>query len=50
MVVTGQAELLERWLAHWMRAAASRTFCTAGSTSPISTAMMPMTTSSSMSV
>src|SRR3954464_4554217 len=35
---------------HFMRAAASRTFCTAGSNSPIRTAMMAMTTSSSMSV
>src|SRR5262245_41073056 len=35
---------------HCARAAASRTFCTAGSKSPISTAMMAMTTKSSMSV
>ena len=35
---------------HLARAAASRTFWTAGSNSPISTAMMAMTTSSSMSV
>src|SRR5262249_14181373 len=33
-----------------MRAAASRTFCTAGSSRPIRTAMMAMTTSSSISV
>jgi hypothetical protein len=32
------------------RAAASRTFCTAGSKSPISTAMMAITTSNSISV
>src|SRR4051794_34947803 len=39
-----------RLLAHLIRAAASRTFCTAGSSSPISTAMIAMTTSSSISV
>src|SRR3954454_2401729 len=39
-----------RLLAHWMRAAASRTFCTAGSNRPIRTAMMAITTSSSISV
>src|SRR5262245_65692180 len=33
-----------------MRFAASRTFCTAGSSNPIKTAMMAMTTSNSMSV
>src|SRR5262245_52111436 len=33
-----------------MRAAASRTFCTAGSNRPMSTAMMAKTTSSSISV
>jgi hypothetical protein len=33
-----------------MRLAASRTFCTAGKSSPISTAMMAMTTSSSIRV
>src|SRR5947209_8690742 len=33
-----------------MRLAASRTFCTAGNSKPISTAMIAMTTSSSMSV
>src|SRR5436305_1778311 len=33
-----------------MRAAASRTFCTAGRSRPISTAMMAMTTSNSISV
>src|SRR5262245_37014473 len=33
-----------------MRLAASRTFCTAGSSRPISTAIMAMTTSSSISV
>src|SRR5262245_15966023 len=35
---------------HWRRAAASRTFCTAGSSRPISTAMMAITTSSSINV
>src|SRR5258705_9523634 len=35
---------------HFMRAAASRTFCTAGSNSPMRMAMMAMTTSSSISV
>src|SRR5262245_25177058 len=39
-----------RLLEHWMRAAASRTFCTAGSSRPMRTAMMAMTTSSSISV
>src|SRR5947207_8901562 len=33
-----------------MRAAASRTFCTAGSSRPMSTAMMAITTKSSISV
>jgi hypothetical protein len=33
-----------------MRAAAARTFCTAGSSSPIRIAMMAMTTSSSINV
>jgi hypothetical protein len=33
-----------------MRAAASRTFCTAGKSNPIRMAMMAMTTSSSISV
>src|SRR5262245_49354553 len=33
-----------------MRLAASRTFCTAGNSSPINTAMMAITTSSSISV
>jgi hypothetical protein len=33
-----------------MRLAASRTFWTAGNSKPMSTAMMPMTTSSSISV
>src|SRR5258708_6432845 len=37
-------------LVHWMRAAASRTFCTAGRSRPISTAMMAMTTNNSSSV
>src|SRR5713101_6029101 len=37
-------------LEHFMRLAASRIFCTAGSSSPISTAMMAITTSSSISV
>src|SRR5215470_18147821 len=35
---------------HLVRLAASRTFCTAGSNSPISTPMMAITTSSSISV
>src|SRR5262245_38260166 len=39
-----------RLLAHCVRAAASRTFCTAGSSNPIRIAMMAMTTRSSMSV
>src|SRR5262245_38464205 len=39
-----------RLLAHWIRAAASRTFCTAGSSKPIRTAMMAITTSSSINV
>src|SRR5437868_5458766 len=37
-------------LAQEMRSAASRTFCTAGISSPIKMAMMAMTTSSSISV
>src|SRR5262245_41219070 len=39
-----------RLFRHWVRAAASRTFCTAGSNSPIRMAMMAITTSSSISV
>src|SRR5262249_43831268 len=39
-----------RLLLHCMRAAASRTFCTAGSSRPMRMAMMAMTTSSSISV
>src|ERR1700732_2902014 len=35
---------------HFMRAAASRTFCTAGKSRPIRMAMIAMTTKSSMSV
>src|SRR5207253_3033618 len=35
---------------HCVRAAASRTFCTAGKSRPISTAMIAITTSSSISV
>jgi hypothetical protein len=35
---------------HWARAAASRTFWTAGSSSPMSTAMIAITTKSSISV
>src|SRR4051812_9972658 len=35
---------------HWVRAAASRTFCTAGTSSAIRIAMMAMTTRSSISV
>src|SRR5215468_4172454 len=35
---------------HLMRAAAARTFCTAGKRSPTSTAMIAMTTSNSISV
>src|SRR3954469_26023830 len=37
-------------LAHFVRAAASRTFCTAGRSSPIRMAMIAITTSSSISV
>src|SRR5262245_21560826 len=37
-------------LRHWTRAAASRVRCTAGRSRPISTAMMAITTSSSMRV
>src|SRR5262249_542552 len=39
-----------RLLEHFMRAAASRTFCTAGSRRPIRMAMMAITTSNSISV
>ncbi len=39
-----------RLFAHCVRAAASRTFCTAGSRSPMRMAMMAMTTNNSMSV
>src|SRR6478609_5291341 len=39
-----------RLFAHLMRAAASRTFCTAGRSRPIRIAMMALTTSSSISV
>ena len=39
-----------RLFVHLIRAAASRTFCTAGSNRPIRIAMMAMTTSSSISV
>src|SRR5438094_1887409 len=39
-----------RLFRHWARAAASRTFCTAGTKRPIKMAMMAMTTSSSISV
>src|SRR5436305_10194138 len=39
-----------RLLKHWMRAAASRTFCTAGTSRPIRMAMIAITTSNSMSV
>jgi hypothetical protein len=35
---------------HWLRAAASRTFCTAGTKSAIKMAMIAITTKSSMSV
>src|SRR5579884_1334620 len=35
---------------HWARAAASRTFCTAGSSKPMRMAMMAITTSNSISV
>src|SRR5579884_2462512 len=37
-------------LVHWMRAAASRTFCTAGTSMPTRMAMMAITTKSSISV
>ena len=60
-VARGEDAILvwQRWLASpiwrrllllWMRAAASRTFWTAASSRPINTAMMAMTTSSSISV
>src|SRR5438046_645946 len=39
-----------RLLTHWVRAAASRTFWTAGNSSPIRMAMMAITTSNSISV
>src|SRR5687768_10708427 len=39
-----------RLLAHLMRLAASRTFCTAGKSSAIKTAMMAITTNNSISV
>src|SRR5262245_39856351 len=39
-----------RWLEHFMRAAASRTFWTAGNNSPMRMAMMAMTTNNSISV
>jgi len=39
-----------RLFVHWVRKADSRTFCTAGTSRPINTAMMPMTMSNSMSV
>src|SRR5262245_56648990 len=39
-----------RWLVHFMRLAASRAFCTAGSNRPMSTAMMAITTNSSIKV
>src|SRR5579875_1532845 len=39
-----------RLLLHCVRAAASRTFCTAGSNRPMSTAMMAITTKSSIRV
>src|SRR4051794_21892055 len=39
-----------RLFEHWMRAAASRTFCTAGTKSAIRMAMIAITTSSSISV
>jgi hypothetical protein len=35
---------------HWVRDAASRTFCTAGSKSPINMPMMAITTKSSIKV
>src|SRR5437879_126822 len=39
-----------RLLRHWVRAAASRAFCTAGNSKPIKSAMTAITTSSSTSV
>jgi len=42
--------MLWRLFWHCVRAAAPRTFCTAGSSNPISTAMMAITTSNSISV
>src|SRR5262245_49093554 len=44
------SEICLRLLLHFMRAAASRTFCTAGKSRPIRMAMIAMTTSSSISV
>ena len=48
VVVQRQSDL--RLLLHFMRLAASRTFWTAGSSSPIKTAMIAITTNSSISV
>src|SRR5215467_10003863 len=39
-----------RLFSHWLRAAASRTFCTAGSNRPMRMAMMAITTNNSISV
>src|SRR6185295_4637770 len=39
-----------RLFVHWVRAAASRTFCTAGTSKAIKMAMMAITTSNSISV
>jgi hypothetical protein len=47
--VQGQSDLL-RLFWHFIRAAASRTFCTAGNSNPMRIAMIAITTSSSMSV
>ena len=49
VVVHGEADLLEL-LMHWDRRAASRADCTAGSRREIRTAIMAITTSSSISV
>src|SRR5262249_47010619 len=47
--VQGQGHLLEV-VRDWVRAAASRTFCTAGTSRAIKMAMMAITTNNSMSV
>ena len=55
MIAITTSEIVEceanclRLFVHWFRAAASRTFWTAGSNRPIKMAMIAMTTSNSMS-